>query len=34
MVAESPPLRYSKVSTEAGSTQPLPVVVTTSRFLR
>ena len=27
-------LKYSKVSTMAGSTHPLPVVVTTSRFVR
>ena len=33
-VAASPWVRYSKVSTMAGSTHPLPVVVTTSRFLR
>ena len=33
-VAVSPPLRYSDESTSAGSTQPLPVVVTTTRFLR
>ena len=32
--AESPPLRYSKVSIKAGSTQPLPVVVITSRLAR
>ncbi|CAM5480500.1 hypothetical protein SNARM312S_03329 [Streptomyces narbonensis] len=32
--AESPSPRYSKESTAAGSTQPLPVVVMTSRFAR
>ena len=33
-IAESPPVRYSNESDSAGSTQPLPVVVTTSRFAR
>ena len=32
--AESPPLRYSKLSIMAGSTQPLPVVVNTTRLAR
>src|SRR4029453_4637889 len=33
-MAESPPVRYSKLSIDPESSQPLPVVVATSRFPR
>ena len=33
-MALSPPVMYSNVSTELGTPQPLPVVVTTSRYAR
>jgi hypothetical protein len=33
-MAESPSVRYSKLSIAPGSSQPLPVVVATSRFAR
>ena len=33
-MAESPPVRYSKLSTAPESSQPLPVVVATSRLSR
>jgi hypothetical protein len=33
-MAESPPVRYSKLSMAPESSQPLPVVVATSRLVR
>ena len=33
-IAESPPVRYSKLSIAPASSQPLPVVVATSRLAR
>jgi hypothetical protein len=33
-MAESPPVRYSKLSVAPESSQPLPVVVATSRLAR